>query len=441
MKKLWAHVLGLVALGRLVVIELVEFDPEAEQIVATVRQRRQVRRRCGVCGRHSPGYDQGRSVTDGRRRWRGVDMGTIPVFVEAVVTRVRCRDHGVVACQVPWARHGSRFTRDFEDTVGWLACATSKSAICALMRIEWRTVGGIIARIHADIDSRVDRLVGVSRIGIDEISYKRGHKYLTIVVDHDTGNLLWAAVGRDKATLDKFFALLGPQRCALITHTSADAAPWIAKSIAEHCPQAVRCADPFHVVAWATDALDELRRQAWNDARQAARTEPKRGRGRPTTDAPARPEHQRAEALKGARYALWKNPENLTVHQQAKLAWVAKTDPRLHRGYLLKEGLRFVFQIKGDAGKQALDRWLAWAQRCRIAVFVELGRKIRRHRQEIDASLEHGLSNALIESTNTKIRVLTRMAYGFKSPEALIALAMLSLGGHRPNLPGRNVAA
>jgi len=309
------------------------------------------------------------------------------------------------------------------------------------MRVGWRTVGGVVTRLQAEIDSQVDRFAGLRRIGIDEISYKRGHKYLTIVVDHDTGNLLWAAVGRDKATLDKFFVLLGSERCAEITHTSADAAPWIAKSIIEHCPQAVRCADPFHVVAWATNALDELRRQAWNEARRDARTEPKPKRGRPAGDAPPRPATERAQSLKGARYALWKNPENLTVHQQAKLAWVAKTDPRLHRGYLLKEGLRFVFQIKGDAGKQALDRWLAWAQRCRIPAFVKLGRKIRRHRAEIDAALEHRLSNALIESTNTKIRVITRIAYGFKSPEALIALAMLSLGGHRPDLPGRTIAA
>ena len=441
MKKLWRHVLGLAAFGRSVVIDTVEFDPDAEELIATVRQRRNSRGRCGVCGRRSPGYDQGRSTVSGPRRWRGLDLGTIRVFLEAEMYRVSCRDHGVVATRVPWARHGSRFTRDFEDTVGWLACATSKSAICALLRIEWRTVGTIIARIHADIDARVDRLAGVTRIGIDEISYKRGHKYLTIVVDHDTGNLLWAAVGRDKATLDKFFVLLGPERCGLITHTSADAAPWIAKSIVEHCPQAIRCADAFHVVAWATDALDRLRRDAWNEARKAARLEPKRGRGRPAADAPPRPATERAEALKGSRYTLWKNNDNLTEHQQAKLAWVAKVDPRLHRGYLLKEGLRFVFQIKGDAGKTALDRWLKWAQRCRIPVFVELGRKIKRHRPEIEASLEHGLSNALIESTNTKIRVLTRMAYGFKSPDALIALAMLSLGGHRPDLPGRNLTA
>lgn len=436
MKKLWRHVLGLATLGRSVVLEAVEFDSDAEEIVASVRLRRNARRRCGVCGRRAPGYDRGRGGS-GPRRWRGLDLGTIRVFLEAEMLRVRCPDHGVVAAQVLWARHGSWFTRDFEDTVAWLATATSKTTITELMRIGWRSVGGIVCRIQAEIDTRVDRLEGLRRIGIDEISYKRGHKYLTIVVDHDSGRLLWAAVGRDKATLDKFFELLGPQRCAQITHVSADGAPWIAKSVAEHCGDAVQCADPFHVIAWATDALDELRRQAWNDARAVARSEGRRGRGRPRSDAVPRPGHEQARALKGARYALWKNPENLTERQQAKLAWVAKTDPRLHRGYLLKEGLRFVFKVKGEAGKEALERWLAWAQRCRIPAFVELGRKIRKHRAAIQATLDHGLSNALIESTNTKIRVLTRMAYGFKSPEALIALALLALGGYRPDLPGR----
>lgn len=96
-----------------------------------------------------------------------------------------------------------------------------------------------------------------------------------------------------------------------------------------------------------------------------------------------------------------------------------------------------MFKVKGEAGKQALDRWLSWAQRCRIPAFVALGRKLRRHRAAIDAALDHGLSQGLIESTNTKFRVLHRMAFGFRSPEALIALAMLALGGHRPSLPGR----
>jgi transposase len=339
---------------------------------------------------------------------------------------------------VPWARHGAGHTRDFDDTVAWLAVQCSKTAVTGLMRVAWRTVGAIIGRVQADIDATVDRFDGLRRIGIDEISYKRGHRYLSVVVDHDTGRLVWAAVGRDEATLTRFFELVGPERCALITHVSADAATWIANTVKAHCPGAIQCADAFHVVSWATDALDEVRRAAWNDARALARGEGRRGRGRPRKEAPARPGHDRARALKHARYALWKNPENLTDHQAAKLAWIAQTDPRLHRAYLLKEGLRTVFKLKGDAGKDALNRWLAWACRSRIPTFVKLQRSIRHHRSTIDAALDANLSNALIESTNTKIRVLTRIAFGFKNPDALIALAMLALSGHRPPLPGRN---
>jgi len=335
----------------------------------------------------------------------------------------------VVAAAVPWARHGAGHTRAFDDAVAWLAVQCSKSAVVELMRIAWRSVGAIITRVQADIDAKVDRLGGLSRIGIDEISYKRGHRYLTVVVDHDSGRLVWAAAGRNEATLKRFFDLLGAQRCAAITQVSADGAEWIGKVVAQTCPQAIRCADPFHVVAWATDALDVVRREAWNTATGRRRIDP--ATGRPGVAAGD------ARTVKRARYALWKNPENLTEHQQARLSWIAKTDPRLYRAYLLKEGLRHVFVVKGDAGKEALDRWLSWARRCRIPAFVELARKIAKHREAIDAALEHGLSNALIESTNTKIRLLTRIAFGFRSPEALVALALLALGGHRPDLPGR----
>jgi len=187
---------------------------------------------------------------------------------------------------------------------------------------------------------------------------------------------------------------------------------------------------------WATDALDEVRRQAWNDARALARTESTRRRGRPRADAPPRPGNERARGVKNARYALWKNPENLTEHQADKLAWIAKTDPRLHRAYLLKEGLRHVFAVKGEPGKEALTRWLSWARRA-ASPPSSLARRIVNHRPSIEATLEHNLSNALIESTNTKIRLLQRMAFGCTNAHALIALAMLALGGYRPNLPGR----
>jgi transposase len=132
---------------------------------------------------------------------------------------------------------------------------------------------------------------------------------------------------------------------------------------------------------------------------------------------------------------LWKNPEGIS---RPRFVWTAKTSPRLYRAYLLTEGLRWVFTVKGEQGKRALDRWLAWAQRCRIEVFVELGRKVKQHLPAIHAAVEHGLSNGLVESGNTKIRLLTRIAYGFANAYALIALAMLALGGYRPCPAGRS---
>jgi len=426
---LWRALLGV----EKTVIERLEFDEDAELLVAHVRPTSRQRGRCGVCRRRCPGYDFGA----GRRRWRTLDLGTIRAELEADMPRVRCREHGVVVAAVPWARHDAGHTYAFDETVAWLATQASKSTATTLMRVAWRTVGSIITRVWADIDAQHDRLAGLRRIGIDEISYKRGFKFLMVVVDHDTRRLVWAAPGRTSATVREFFDLLGEQRCAQITHVSADGADFIDTIVAEVCPGAVRVADPFHIVKWASEALDEVRRGAWNDARELARAEPKRGRGRPRADAPPRPGSERAKALKGARYSLWKNPENLTDNQQVKLAWIATTDPKLYRAYLLKEGLRTIFAMGYDNAVEALDRWISWARRCRIPSFVKLQKSIVKHKPRILAAIEHGLSNGLIESTNTKIRLITRMAFGFKSPEALIALALLSLGGHRPVLPGR----
>lgn len=139
--------------------------------------------------------------------------------------------------------------------------------------------------------------------------------------------------------------------------------------------------DPFHVVAWATDALDVERRASWNRARRQAAD--------PDT----------ARALKDSRFALWKNEADLTDRQAAKLTWIAATDPRLHRAWRLKEALRAVFTLaktRPTAALSALDCWIGWVRRCRIDSFVDLQRRIRRHHQAIRAALTTGMSNGLI---------------------------------------------
>lgn len=336
-------------------------------------------------------------------------------FVEAEAPRVKCPEHGVVVAAVPWARHRSSFTRAFEDRAAWLAVRTDKTTVSSLLRVAWRTVGSIVERVSTDRAKEVDRFAGLRRIGIDEISYRKGHKYLTIVVDHDSGRLLWAMPGRDEETLRKFFDELGAERCKGLQLVSADAAKWIKNVVEERCPNATLCLDPFHVVQWATDALDEVRRKVWNDLRSSG-------------------QKQLAKALKNSRFALWKNPEDLTEIQHAKLADIERTNAPLYRAYLLKEQLREVFKVKGWLGLAILETWIGWAQRSRLAPFVKLARSIRAHRYDIGSALLHGLSNARIESTNTKLRVLHRQAFGFHSPQPLIALGMLKLGGLCPPL-------
>ncbi len=344
------------------------------------------------------------------------------VFLEADAPRVACPRHGPTVAFVPWARHDAGHTLAFDQQAAWMAAECSKSAAAELLRCTWRTVGRIVERYTADRDRHTDRLAALRRIGIDEISYRKGQRYMTVVVDHDTARVVWMADGHGTDVLTRFFDELGQARAARLTHISADGAGWITQVVADRAPGALRVMDPFHVVAWATEALNTERRASWNRARRELG------------------DRQAARALKDSRFALWKNAEDLTDRQAAKLTWIAATDPRLHRAWRLKEALRAVFALakrRPTAALKALDQWIGWARRCRIPAFVDLQRTITRHYDAIRSALVTGLSNGLIESTNTKTRLIIRRGFGFHSADAVIALVMLTLAGPRPILPGR----
>jgi transposase len=309
---------------------------------------------------------------------------------------------------------GAAHTRDFEDVVAWLAQQMAKTPIAGLLRIAWDTVGRIVERVVADHldERRLDRLIA---IGVDEISYRRGQRYLTSVVDHHAGAIVWCAPGRNAATLQAFFDELGDRRHS-IRAVSIDMSGGYEKAIRANAPGAEVCFDPFHVVRLGQRAVDQVRRDEWN-AHERSHT-------------------PRGRWIKGTRWSLLKAPEKQSVPQLALLGEVSQANQALYRAFLLKEELRLLYQLDDPRLAPAhLDAWLAWATRSRLAPFVRLARTIRRHRTGIIAAIRLGLSNGRLEGLNSRIRLISHRSFGFHSAAPLIALVYLCCAGITIELP------
>jgi transposase len=392
-------------------VRAVAIEDGEVRVTVGLRQRRLECPQCSYLTRHR--YDT-REVDS---TWRHLDMGGRVCRIRLRRRRLRCPDHGVLVEGVPFARPRSEHTRDFEDLVAWLATKTDKTTIGGFARIAWRTVGAICQRVCVDVlDS--DRLSGLVDLGVDEISWRKHHRYLTLVSNHDTGKIIWGKAGKDTDTLTAFFDELPDGAAMGIEAVSMDMGPAYAKAVRAHAPQAVLCFDPFHVVKLAGDALEALRRQVW----QAAR---------------ALPDKRIAKAFKGARWALLKNPDNLTAAQAQTLREIKRSGGILWRAYQLKEALRAVFagDLDPTTVGELLDRWCSRTQRCRIPEFVKAGRTIRKHRDGIDAAITRGLSNGRHEGLNNKVRLIIHRAYGFHSADAALALIMLTCGPVTLELP------
>jgi transposase len=391
----------------------VAFGPALIVVTVVLRRRRLV---CGHCG-HTTRYRYDTRPVESR--WRHLDLGVWRVELRASLRRLRCPTHGVVVEGVPFARPRAHLTRDFDDLVAWLATRMDKTSTARLCRVSWRTVGRACERVVA---SELDpaRLDGLFRIGVDEISWRKHHKYLTLVVDHDRGVVIWGAKGRDAKTLDQFFDELGPERSALIEAVSLDLGPAYLKSVTAegHAPQAIVCADPFHLVQLVGNALDDVRRQLWNELRRL-------------------PDDRWAKDFKGARWALLKNPEDLTDRQAAQLARIRRNRGGIWRAYEMKEQFRAILagDLSRDDAAVVLDRWCARAQRSRLEPFIRCARTMRQRRDLILNAIEHGINNGRVEGMNTKVRLIVRRAYGFHSADAALALVMLAAGPITLQLP------
>ena len=398
---------------------------------------------CPFCHKRCQPYDV---QTKHPRTWRALDWGGVLVEIAYSTHRILCPEHGVVVADVPWAYPGSGFTKDFDLTVAWLAKYLPRSAVSAYMRIDWETVGRRVHRALNDLEpERSRRLDGLVNIGIDETSYKKGHKYITVIVNHDTNTVVWASEGHGKKVLEQFYRQLGAEQLASIKVVTGDGARWITDCVNKYTPECERCVDPFHVVEWAMEALDEVRREVWREAYKEsetiARQHPRKA-GRPKEDDPntaiIRAAREKAEEIKNSAYTLGKAPENLTEKQQIKLAMIAENNNRLYRAYRMKETLRLLLKLRDvDEAEAELRRWLWWASHSRIPAFKELYKKIKRHKEHILNTIRLGISNARIEATNNKIKLIIRKAYGFRNIQNMLDMVYLVCSDLSIPLPNR----
>ena len=421
-------------------VRSVVFDSGRVVVTVALRRRRLQCPKCEFSTRNRESRQHHDSV------WRHLDLGVWRLEVRASLRRVRCPEHGALVEGVPFARDGARFTRDFEDLVAWLATKTDKTAICRLVRIDWQTVGRIVQRVGDELLDR-DRLSDLFEISIDEVAWRKGHRYLTLVGDHRRRCVVWGTEGKGQAAADAFFAELDAdqavdakpgknaetpavqateaadepaigERASKLVAVSMDMGEGYAKSVRKHAPQAVICIDNYHVVALATNALDEVRRERWNDLRRAG-------------------DRDAAKQFKDARWSLLKNPADLTDRQADTLAALHTAGGKIPRAWALKEMVRAIFApgLSEHTVAELIDRLLARLSRSRLKPFVRLGRTIRKHRAGILAARRLKLSNARAEALNNKVKLIVRRAYGFHSARAALALVHLTCGPVELTLP------
>ena len=307
---------------------------------------------------------------------------------------------------VPWARTGSLFTRVFEDEVAWFMQKTNQAATAAYFGISWPTAGKIARRVVAEkLDGSL--LENLRYLGIDEISYGRPRKFLTVVVNHEKRRVVWAGPGQSANTLAEFFQLLGPERCSKIEVISIDMDPAFEKAIRQYAPNAQIIYDRFHVVQLLSKAVDEVRRQ------EVQKASP-----------------QQKSQLKSSRYPLLKHPWNLTPAQKEKLSTVQKTNRRTYRAYLLKEMFQTIFDAQSVPKASVIfNDWFNWARRSKLQPFANLAVTLKKHLPGILLFIDKKITNSPVEGMNSKIRMISHRAFGFRSAAALIAMIQLNCSG------------
>lgn len=449
---------------------------------------------CPKCLKKCPGYDI-KSVNESSIRT--VNLNGIPVYLEYKPVRIECKEHGVLTEYLPWSDGESRFSKDFNNEVAWMATHVSKSALSEYFGINWRTVGNCIKAAHQRIEPDVSKRLhsGLKRIAVDETSSQKGYKYITVVYDLDTNQVVWVHDKYGEKIFRLFCEELSQEERDNIEIVAGDGARWIDSCTKEFFKNSYRCLDPFHLVEWANEAIDKVRmntvkkandeykktkleyEKQENDLKQKVQdltTKIKEyeeslklfpSRGRPSIEKKeildnieslkskiyeiipekevkiGRPrlidlndEHlneldklkNRAEQIKGSRYALCKNPENRTENQSDMVSLIENSYPDLYKAYQLKESLRIIIHMKdSELASYKLKAWIEECGNSNLEPMVKLSEKINRHFDNIINSITYGANSSKLEATNTTIKTLIKIARGFRNIDNMISMIYL----------------
>lgn len=381
------------------------FELNGNELRVTVQARARSRPICSGCNRKGPGYD--RLPT---RLFQFIPLWGIAVFFFYAMRRVHCPRCGVTVEKVPWATGKSWLTKAYAYYLASWAKRMSWAEVAAAFQTSWENVFRSVEMVVTWGLARRD-LESVTSIGVDEVLWHRGYKFLTVVYQIDEGRrrLLW--VGRDRTvkTLLRFFHGFGRERSAALRFVCSDMWKPYLKVIARKAGQAIHVLDRFHIMANMNKAIDKVR----------------------ASEAKALKAKGFGEVLKGARWTLLKRPENRTLMQEFKLAELVRYNLRAVRSYLLREEFQlFWTYVSPDWAGKFLERWCTKTMRSRIEPMQRIARMLRSHKPLIlNWFRARGLvSTGAVEGMNNKLKVITRRAFGFRTFRATEVALYHTLG-------------
>ena len=382
-------------------IEKVEKGDEG--LYGSITARGRSKPRCPECKRTA--WSNGHVK---ERIWRFIPAWGIQIFLRYTPRRVICKKCGPGVEDMPWSMGKSPISLHLAVVIAMLTRKQPWKDVADMLDIHWNTVMAAISKIVAYGLEHRDTST-VTRIGIDEISRRKGHVYQTNIYDLDQSRLVWTGTGRASETLDRFFEEWGEKRTKKLAAICCDMWDPYIKSIKKYAPQAILVFDKFHIVQHLNTAVDNVRKEEYQQKKK-----------------------QEPELLKGTKYIWLKNPENLTDTQRTRLGKLERLNLKINRAYLLKESFKKVFEYTYPA---CADKYLKWwstrAMRSKLEPVKDFVRMIRKYWENVVTYFKENITNAMTEGLNRKAKVITARSYGFKS-DKVFSLAMYHGLGELP---------